>query len=351
MIEIINSIWQVLNDAAFWLLLGLLAAGLVKTYIPESAMQRWLGGRGFSAVTRAAIFGAPLPLCSCGVLPAALGVYRSGASKEATVSFLISTPETSTDSVAVTYALMGPVMAVYRPLAALFSAIVSGMMVSFLKDVPVPSDTPEAVSCCSSQSTGESSCCSQSAPVKEYGHFVSALRYAATELLDDISKWLMFGIVVAGLMNALIPPGWMAQWGQGVGAMLIMLLVGVPMYICASASTPVAAGLLLAGVSPGVVLVFLLVGPATNIASIMLLSKTLGRQVTAVYLLGLSLCSMAAGLLLDWLLALYQYDILVSLAQAEAILPAWLQMASAILLLILIWPKLRGFLFPILKQV
>ena len=348
MTEIILNIWQVMLDASFWLLLGLLAAGLVKAYVPESAMQRWMGGSGFTAVTRAALFGAPLPLCSCGVLPAALGMYRSGASKEATVSFLISTPETSTDSVAVTYALMGPLMAVYRPIAALFSAMVSGMMVTLVKDEEPP-QAPEAVSSC-----GQSSCasgCSSEAPAveKTENRLMAALRYGATELLDDISRWLMLGIILAGVMNTLIPPGWLAQWGQGLAAMLIMLLVGIPMYICASASTPVAAGLLIAGVSPGTVLVFLLVGPATNMASIMLLSKTLGRQVTAMYLLGLSLCSIASGLLLDWLIELYQYDMLVSMEKTEQLLPAGLQTASALLLLILIWPKLRSILLPFLK--
>ena len=134
MIELIGNIWAVVLDTAFWLLVGLLAAGVIKTYIPEDLMRRWVGGKGFGAVSRAALIGAPLPLCSCGVLPAAIGLHRAGASKEATVSFLISTPETSVDSVAVTYALMGPVMAIYRPIAALMSAMVTGMLTSFVKD-------------------------------------------------------------------------------------------------------------------------------------------------------------------------------------------------------------------------
>ncbi len=347
MTEMIFNIWQVMLDASFWLLLGLLAAGLVKAYVPESAMQRWMGGSGFTAVTRAALFGAPLPLCSCGVLPAALGMYRSGASREATVSFLISTPETSTDSVAVTYALMGPLMAIYRPIAALFSAIVSGMMVSLVKDEAPTQELEQDAGC--GQSSCSSSSCSTQAPVEaKENRLLAALRYGATELLDDISRWLMLGIILAGVMNTLIPPGWLAQWGQGLPAMLVMLLVGIPMYICASASTPVAAGLLIAGVSPGTVLVFLLVGPATNMAGIMLLSKALGRQVTAIYLLGLSLCSIGAGLLLDWIIDFYQYDMLVSMEKSEQLLPEALQIVSALLLLILIWPKLRSTLFPFL---
>ncbi len=348
MIEVINNIWHVLLDASFWLLIGLFAAGLVKTTIPESAMQRWLGGKGLGAVSRAALFGAPLPLCSCGVLPAALGVHRNGASKEATVSFLISTPETSIDSIAVTYALMGPVMAVYRPIAALFSAIITGMMTTFVKDPEIPKADSEVESCCAS---AQSSCGGDTATLDPpaHGHLMTALHYGMTDLLDDISKWLMLGIVIAGLMNTFIPPSWLSQWGQGWLAMLVMLVVGVPMYICASASTPVAAGLLIAGVSPGVVLVFLLVGPATNIAGIMLLKKELGVAVTTVYLAGLSICSVAAGFLLDWLIQLYNYDMVVSMSHIEQLLPSIVQTVSAILLLILSWPKLRSLVFPFLK--
>ena len=136
MFELLQNIWTVFLDTAFWLLLGLLAAGFIKSYISEDTMRRWVGGSGFAAVSRAALFGAPLPLCSCGVLPAAIGLHRSGASKEATVSFLISTPETSVDSIAVTYALMGPVMAVYRPVAALVSAVGTGLMTTLATGGP-----------------------------------------------------------------------------------------------------------------------------------------------------------------------------------------------------------------------
>lgn len=366
MSELFNNIWAVYLDTAFWLLLGLLAAGLVKTYIPEEMMIRWLGGRGFPAVGRAALFGAPLPLCSCGVLPAAMGLHRSGASKEATVSFLISTPETSIDSVAVTYALMGPVMAVYRPIAALMNAIITGMLVSFINDKSATDATVKEVagtgetSCCSkaaatSAAVGEddadsdkkeSSCCSAKPPAQTH-RILQAMCYAGAELLDDISKWLFIGIVVAGVMITVIPPGWLAQWGSGLTAMLVMLLIGVPMYICAVASTPIAAGLILAGVSPGTVLVFLLVGPATNIAGIILVNKELGTKVTAIYLLGLSVVSVLMGLLLDWLVMDYGFNVSVDMSAADVMLPDMLALASAIFLLLLVIPKIRKLIFHI----
>ena len=348
MIELLNNIWAVYLDTAFWLLLGLFAAGLVKSYIPQDMMVRWLGGHGFYAVARAALFGAPLPLCSCGVLPAALGLYRGGASKEATVSFLISTPETSIDSVAVTYALMGPVMAVYRPIAALMSAMVTGVMVAFVGDQLAAKQSAEKdecdsgpSSCCSKE---ESSCCG-SEPPAQVNRAVQVMHYAGAELLDDISKWLFIGIFVAGVMITVIPPGWLAQWGSGLPAMMIMLLVGVPMYICAVASTPIAAGLILAGVSPGTVLVFLLVGPATNIAGIILLKKELGTQVTAVYLFGLSLVSVLMGLVLDWLVLENGFKISVDVSAADYMLPEIMSWVSAILLLLLAVPKVRHKLF------
>ena len=346
-------------DTAVWLLFGLFIAGLVKVYIPADAMQRWLGGSGISAVGRAALFGAPLPLCSCGVLPAALGLRRAGASKEATVSFLISTPETSIDSVAVTYALMGPLMAVYRPLAALVSAIATGLMVSMVKDdQPAVVDTAPVSSCCATEKP-ESSCCAStsgdsedccSSPLKAENRLIQAVRFAGADLLDDISKWMAFGIIFAGLIMTLVPEGWLAQWGGGLPAMLIMLVVGIPMYICAVASTPVAAGLLIAGVSPGAVLVFLLVGPATNIASLLLVRQELGGRVTLVYLAGISGVSILMGLALEMMVGNYGLEVEASIGHDHTVLPYALSVTSAVILMVLALPALRNRLMPFFSQ-
>jgi len=369
--NLLNNIWLVFLDTAFWLLIGLLAAGVVKSFIAEDTMKRWVGGHGIGSILRAALFGAPLPLCSCGVLPAAIGLRRAGASKEATVSFLISTPETSIDSVAVTYALMGPVMAIFRPLAALFNAVATGLLTTLVADEMIPEKTssslaaeksccsskiqqPEVVSssCCSTKSEPEhvetrSSCCSTDKAVKPAPNkFMLVLSYAGAELLDDISTWLAIGIVLAGIMLTFIPPDWLAQWGGGFTAMLVMLVVGVPMYICAVASTPVAAGFLLAGVSPGAVLVFLLVGPATNIASFALLKRELGLKVTGVYLSGLSIFSLMMGLLLEWLLKVQGWQIEASLGHAHTMLPGVVSWVSAFILILLAIKPLRRALFP-----
>ena len=367
---LLNNIWLVFLDMAFWLLIGLLAAGVIKSFISEDTMQRWVGGRGIGAILRAALFGAPLPLCSCGVLPAAIGLHRAGASKEATVSFLISTPETSVDSVAVTYALMGPVMAIFRPVAALVNAVGTGLLTTLVADQSVPENTGAAVveNCCSSKeevkaepvissccvSKTETSCCSEKKEVEPDAQpaktapnkFILVLSYAGAELLDDISKWMAFGIVLAGIMLTFIPPDWLAQWGGGLTAMLVMLVVGIPMYICAVASTPVAAGLLVAGVSPGAVLVFLLVGPATNIASFALLKQELGLKVTLMYLSGLSVLSLMMGLLLEWLLRSQQWQIEASLGDTHAMLPGVVSWVSAFILIFLAIKPLRKAVIP-----
>ncbi|MCG6939411.1 MAG: SO_0444 family Cu/Zn efflux transporter [Gammaproteobacteria bacterium] len=371
-LELLNNIWLVFLDTAFWLLIGLLAAGFIKSFISENTMQRWVGGHGIASVLRAALFGAPLPLCSCGVLPAAIGLHRSGASKEATVSFLISTPETSVDSVAVTYALMGPLMAVFRPVAALVNAVGAGMLTTLVADNPLPGETAgdkgEAIvksccassekvnsetvidSCCASKpEQAEASCCSAKNDVannEQPGKLLRVISYAGAELLDDIAQWMAVGIVLAGIMMTFIPPHWLAQWGGGLSAMLVMLVIGVPMYICAVASTPVAAGLLLAGVSPGAVLIFLLVGPATNIASFALLKQELGLKVTLVYLLGLSVLSLMMGLLLEWLLQVQHWHIEASLGEAHGMLPGMVSWISAFVLIFLAIKPLRRAVIP-----
>jgi len=346
--DLLNNIWLVFLDTALWLLIGLLAAGFIKSFISENTMQRWVGGSGISSISRAALFGAPLPLCSCGVLPAAIGLRRCGASKEATVSFLISTPETSVDSVAVTYALMGPVMAIYRPAAALVNAVGTGLLTTLVADDSVPEKNSAAVeNRCSNEGQTKTSCCATANEGKtEQAKLWQVLSYAGAELLDDISVWLAIGIVFAGMMLTFIPPDWLAQWGGGVTAMLVMLVVGIPMYICAVASTPIAAGLLLAGVSPGAVLVFLLVGPATNISSFALLKKELGIKVTAMYLAGLSVLSLMMGLLLEWLLEMQQWQIQANLGKAHTMLPEAVSWVSAFLLMFLAIRPLRRAVLP-----
>ncbi|WP_298774584.1 SO_0444 family Cu/Zn efflux transporter [uncultured Shewanella sp.] len=375
-------------ESAPWLLLGLVLAGMLKMFVPMTWMQKQLGGHGFKATIKAAVLGAPLPLCSCGVIPAAVGLRRSGASKAATTSFLVSTPETGVDSVTVSYVLLGPFMAIIRPIAAITSAIVAGMLVGRDEDVSKPNGADEQkntakmtsccspqvqvkekpqpkkeVSCCSSQQTetvkksccasdgptvmetclsdeSESdTCCSQkdeaSATIQQDSiltRIVKGLHYAATDLVRDTTIWLLIGLLFAAVVQTYVPSDFLVKWGNGLLAMLVMVIISVPMYICATASTPIAAGLLLAGVSPGAVLVFMLAGPATNIATLGVVSKELGRRALMGYLGGVLGVALAFGLLVDELVARFGFIVEPQIGEHYSLLPNWVVYSSGIIL-------------------
>lgn len=330
-------------EAAPWLLLGLAVAGLIKAWVPEQRIGRWLGGRGLWPVLKAAFAGAPLPLCSCGVLPAALGLRRAGATRGATLSFLIATPETGVDSVALSYALLGPFLALVRPLAAIGSAVFTGLLAMLL---PAEQRRPSlaVAAATANPGCGCSGGCAVSAvqPVSTpWSRTIGGLRYALTDILDDITLWLAAGLLLAAIVATWVPPLALAQWGGGLPAMLLMLVVGIPMYICATASTPLAAALLLAGVSPGAVLVFLLAGPATNIATLAVVRRELGMAALALYLTGISLAAVACGLATDALARYFAVDVQVQLGGADNLLPAWLAWGCGVLLLLCAVPPLR----------
>ncbi|MCP3666602.1 MAG: SO_0444 family Cu/Zn efflux transporter [Gammaproteobacteria bacterium] len=321
-------------DAAPWLLLGLLAAGLIKAWLPEEILFRWLGGEGLWSITKAALLGAPLPLCSCGILPAALGIRRAGASKASTLSFMIATPETGPDSIAISYAMLGPFMAILRPIAAIISAIFTGLLGLLIRD-----NTPETVE--NKPTEACSSCCSDSCQTVDkpeagtLARTIGGLSYAFSDILDDLVLWLGIGLLLAALVATLVPPLAMAEWGSGLSAKLLMLLVGIPMYVCATASTPIAAGLLLAGISPGTVLVFLLAGPATNIATIAVVQREMGNNTMMAYLLGISVTSISLGIATDWMTEILEIDIMAQLASSTELIPIWIGTLSAILLIVM----------------
>ncbi|MGL4837976.1 MAG: SO_0444 family Cu/Zn efflux transporter [Shewanella sp.] len=478
-------------DSAPWLLLGLTLAGLLKVFVPMAWMQKQLGGHGIKAVLKAAILGAPLPLCSCGVIPAAVGLRRSGASKAATTSFLVSTPETGVDSIAVSYVLLGPFMAIVRPIAAICSAIVAGLLVGrddddikavtqagaasdkALATDPVCASQAPAASCCASQSAVSparvsleptNSCCAPTtalamAPVKAsccgnnsgnnsgndatqtakptlkltpmatpslmtatpslmtaapnvvavggqmmgsegrnspvaaqrvgsccgsqaaepekvvvvkkgaccastsaqandksqgdsccastqdiatelksrsiLSRIGSGLHYAATDLVRDTTLWLLVGLFFAALVQTYVPTDFLVKWGNGMLAMVVMVLVSIPMYICATASTPIAAGLLLAGVSPGAVLVFMLAGPATNIATLGVVTKELGKRALFGYLGGVIGVAFIAGLIVNYLVATFGFVVMPQLGEEHHVLPHGLMVAAGVLLALL----------------
>jgi uncharacterized membrane protein YraQ (UPF0718 family) len=299
--------WSILLDAAPFVLFGFLVAGLLKMFLPADFVLKHLGKKSVSSVFKAAAIGAPIPLCSCGVVPAAAGMRKQGASKGATAAFLISTPETGVDSIAVTYALLDPIMAVVRPMAGVLTAIVAGLGVHFFdKEAPRPlaqfSDIahPLATFDC-----GADCGCGASASEKSWRErIMQGASYAFVELVQDVGGWLLLGLVLGGAIMALLPAGFLeSQAGGGILPMLAMLLVSVPLYTCATSSTPIAAALALKGLSPGAALVFLLAGPATNVATITVVARLLGKRAAGIYLSAIVVCSLAMGLGVNWLYA------------------------------------------------
>lgn len=355
LILVIEHFLDLFIESSPWLLLGLLIAGVIKSFVPSDFLAKHLGKNNYSSVFKAALFGAPLPLCSCGVIPAALGLRNNGASPAATTSFLISTPETGVDSVSVSYALLGPFMAIIRPVSAISTAIIAGIAVMLLdhkkpdKAVNVSRETLSSSTCCNkkaleiteqnkkpcSNSCGRSSeqllnkqetletntikksCCdksqlttTQDSTNKEHitennrniiNKLKLGIRYAFFDLVNDITQWLLIGLVAAAVILTYIPADLLTNWGGSIYAFIIMALIGVPMYICATASTPIAASMLASGVSPGAVLVFLLVGPATNLATLGVINQTFGKRLLAIYLTSVVLVGFLFGYFTNFL--------------------------------------------------
>lgn len=304
--QILLAAWQVLCTSAPYVLFGLLMAGLLKALIPDSFVTRHLGGNSAKAVLKASVLGMPLPLCSCGVVPVAASLKKQGAGPGPTTAFLISTPETGVDSIAITYALLDPIMTVIRPLAALITATTAGLLVNLLPAKPPAPTCGLGSSCCNTTCTLQHS--SADTPLRRA--IPDGIRYAFGQLLRDIGPYLLAGIALAGLIAWMIPDGFIEKHlGSGITSMLIMLAAGIPLYVCASASTPIVAALALKGLSPGAALVFLMVGPATNAATITVIAKLLGRPVAVVYVSVIAVCALVMGMIVNVLYERLAIDI------------------------------------------
>ena len=338
---LVFELLQIALTAAPWLLLGLLIAGLIKAWLPEYLLQRWMGGRGLGSIVRAAFIGMPLPLCSCGAIPTAIALHRGGAGRGPTTSFLISTPGVGVDSILLTSVLLGPLMAVVRVAGALVTAVVTGLLVGFTREAETPALATTG-GCCAS-----SGCHTPHAETGEPVGLKSGLRYAFSDLLDDISAWMFAGLLLAGILVTLVPPDTLAYYSGGLLALVLMAVVGIPLYICAAAATPVAAGLLLAGISPGMALVFLLAGPITSLATLAILRRELGNPALAVYLASVLAVTVLVGWVFDAVLGMTGWNPVEQASEVQELLPIWLEwLALGILALVAIRPvrkRLLGF--------
>jgi uncharacterized membrane protein YraQ (UPF0718 family)/copper chaperone CopZ len=312
-IDLLNEIVVMFLEMSPYMLLGLAFVGILHLWITKEMVSKYVGKKDIWSIFKASLFGVPLPLCSCGVIPTSVFLTKNGASKGSTVSFLISTPQTGIDSIIATYGMMGWLFAIYRPIAAFAMGIIGGTIThKFVKDEPQESSKPapkmieidqykpkENVDSCGDGCSDEEN----EKPKGAWNKLKSMWNYAFVEFLDDISKQFIVGVIIAGFIAYFLPADILSEMNltSGIIAMLAIILIGIPMYVCATASIPIAVALMMKGFSPGVAFVFLAVGPATNAASLSILAKTLGRKVTAMYVAIISLTAIVMGYLLDYL--------------------------------------------------
>lgn len=316
---ILIDFWDTVAEMSPYLLFGFLVAGVLSVLISQSIVQRHLGSRGIWPLLKASLFGVPLPLCSCGVIPVSMSLRKHGASKGSTIAFLLSTPQTGADSIFVTLSLLGPVFAIFRPIAAFVTGIIGGSIVDVFDYKK--NNTPPPPKC-------SDECCSNDA--KKH-RITRGLKFAFITLPRDIAKPMLLGLIIAAFISALVPDGYFAdKLGTGILAMVVMMLLGIPVYVCATASVPVAAALILKGLTPGAALVFLMTGPATNAASFITIWKLLGRPTAIIYLATVAACALLSGIMLDYIAVGLNFQIAT---RSAWMLPPIIKYASAVLLL------------------
>lgn len=314
----------ILSEMSPYLLLGFFFAGLLYAFIPQQKIDKYFNGNPLKSSVLASVFGIPLPLCSCGVIPTGTAFYKNGASKGGTISFLISTPQTGVDSILATFSLLGLPFAIIRPLAAFITGITGGLITSKITKEEKESKPIQAEK--KQQFTFQQK-------------LVNVFRYGFVEFIQDISKWLVIGLVLAAVISALIPDEFFEILNlPPIVQMLMILVVSIPLYICATGSIPLAAILILKGISPGAAFVLLMAGPATNAATITMIGKVLGKKSLFAYLGTIIAGALAFGLIIDYVLPVEWFTNIANehLGHQHGMQVSWWQIGSVILLLGLI---------------
>jgi len=342
----INAFLDVFLDMSLYMLIGMVLTGVLSVVMKKQMVEKNLGKKARLPAVKAAAFGVPLPLCSCGVLPTTVYLSQNGASTSAVMAFLISTPQTGVDSIIATFGMMGAVFAIYRPIAAFISGVAGGMLIQKiagnkrLEDADLPEDScggsdcvPES-SCCGSDSCEtQSDCETQTAKVPIKEKLRKMVHYAFVEFVDDIALHFVVGVIIAALITIVIPSGFFESLhlGSGILAMIVMLVIGLPMYICSTSSIPIALVLMAKGISPGAAFVFLFAGPATNAASLAVLTKSLGKKTVAVYLAITAVSAIGFGLLLDGLIGWFSLPMPAVLIAGMARGTGWLKIVTGVI--------------------
>ncbi|QZE15908.1 permease [Halosquirtibacter laminarini] len=286
--KFISEFLRLFNEMSLYLMIGFFFAGLLHNFLKKESVVKYLGKNSKKSVINAALLGVPLPLCSCGVIPTGLSLYKQGASKGATNSFLISTPQTGIDSFLATFSLMGFPFAIFRAIAAFVTGIFGGAVTEIVDK---------------EKNEGHTQVEEEETPKSLKEKVVGTFRFGFIEFLADISKWLIIGLILAALISTILPDNFFGELSfSPLANMLIVLLASIPLYVCATGSVPIAAVLIMKGLTPGAAFVFLMAGPATNIATMVVLSKTIGKKATVVYLLSITLGAILFGLTIDYLL-------------------------------------------------
>lgn len=285
MIELLQSFWSTICKMSPYLLFGFAVAGVLRVLIPTAFIQKHLGGKGIWPIIKSSLFGVPLPLCSCGVTPVAMSLRKRGASKGATIALLLSAPQTGADNIFVVFSLLGIVFAIASPIIALITGIIGGAAVD-LFDKNAGTITEESAN--------------DENPTEQKNKFLIAFRHSFVALPKDIGLAMLLGMLLAALISVIVPDDFFAdKIGTGIGAMVLMMLVGIPIYVCSTASVPIAAAMIAKGLTPGAAFVFLMTGPATNIATFVTIWKVLGSRTAIIYLMTVAVCALTAGILLD----------------------------------------------------
>ncbi len=341
----VTDFWHELTyltlEMAPYLLLGFLFAGILYAWFPENKIYKYLGKNNTRSVINAALIGIPLPLCSCGVIPTGISFHKNGASKGSAVSFLISTPQTGIDSIMVTWSLLGWPLAVIRPVIAFFTGIFGGILTNKTDKTihKEPVIKPASVD----------------QPGKKTG-LREMLKYAFVDFFQDIVKWLVIGLLIATLMAVFIPDDFFSRYmNNDFISMLVVLVASVPLYVCATGSVPIAAVLIMKGLSPGAAIVFLMAGPATNAATISVIGNTMGRKTLLTYMFSIITGALFFGILINELIPRDFFLNTMSHAHhgehQHNFLPYWLQLSSAIILTgLLINGLIRKYVIPFVKD-
>ncbi|MBU1078678.1 MAG: SO_0444 family Cu/Zn efflux transporter [Spirochaetes bacterium] len=324
---LIKEIWILLLEMAPYLILGFFIAGLLYIIISKEKIYKHFSRNNLLSIIKASLFGVPLPLCSCGVIPVAAHLRKEGAGKSSTLSFLTSTPTTGVDSIMATYSLLGPLFAVIRPVAAFIGGIVAGSLNSIFDGEKVKK-IHEKYSC---------SICNIDQPHTHslWEKVKVMFRYGFFDLVEDVWKWLAIGIAAGGMISFFIPEKIISAYlGSSIIAYPVMLAISIPMYVCATGSIPIAASLILKGMSPGAGLIFLIAGPATNTATLSFVGGKLGKKSLIVYLIAIIFTSLAFGILVDQIWYASGKDMAL-ISGGMKMLPQYVKVGSAIILLLL----------------